>query len=167
MTRLANFRLIKFEGVILIFGKLSHFSVDGICPKLFSTSGRWCLTLKTKLGYLPGTCTIFFFLQGGFLLRLHPRIKPTVLSLSFKFIGLYSAIQNPYRGPLYCSAPPLLFNPDPSRQSLRFASLSFPTPDIHVECVFFFCFFFVRWVPIGTPRLRLAGPLPYTSHLNS
>ncbi len=32
---------------------------------------------------------------------------------------------------------------------------------------FFFFFFFARWVPVGTPGLRSAGPLPYTSHLNS
>ncbi len=28
-------------------------------------------------------------------------------------------------------------------------------------------FFFARWVPIETPGLRPAGPLPHTSHLNS
>ncbi len=38
----------------------------------------------------------------------------------------------------------------------------------HFWCfVMFEFFFFARWVPIGTPGLRPAGPLPYTSHLNS
>ncbi len=33
------------------------------------------------------------------------------------------------------------------------------------KCLVFFLF--ARWVPIGTPGLRPAGPLSYTSHLNS
>ncbi len=62
------------------------------------------------------------------------------LYLSFKFIGGYLGIQPPYRGPQYCSASPLLFVLDPSRQSPRSASLPFPTPSIRIEYVPIFPF---------------------------
>ncbi len=62
------------------------------------------------------------------------------LSLSFKFIGGYSAVQLPYQGSWYCSASPLLFDPDPSWQNPISVSLSFPTQGIHIECVLMFPF---------------------------
>ncbi len=48
----------------------------------------------------------------------------------------------PYRGPQYCSASPLLLDPDPSWQSPRSVSLSFPTPGIHIGCVPMFPFLY-------------------------
>ncbi len=64
------------------------------------------------------------------------------LSLSFKFIVGYSAVQPFYRGPQCRSTSPLSFAPDSSWQSPRSASLSFPMCGIHIECVSTFLFLY-------------------------
>ncbi len=61
--------------------------------------------------------------------------SPISLSLSFKFIRVYLAVQPPYWGPWSRSTPPLLFAPDPSSQSPRPASVPFPTPGIRIEYI--------------------------------
>ncbi len=84
-------------------------------------------TEKEKMG--------FFYEVGS---NLDPRTQaywPIALFLSFKFIGSYSAVQPAYRGLPYWSASPLLFDPDPPRQSPKSASISIPAPGIHIECV--------------------------------
>ncbi len=60
---------------------------------------------------------------------------PIALSLSFKFMGRYSAFQHHYREPQPRSVSPFFIGSDLSQQSPRFASLSFPTLEICIECV--------------------------------
>ncbi len=78
----------------------------------------------------------FFFNEVG--RRWDPRTQASwtiALYLSFKFTRVYLGVQPPYRGSRSRSASPLLFVPDPSWQSSKFASLPFPTPGIRIECV--------------------------------
>ncbi len=65
---------------------------------------------------------------------------PLNLCLLFKFIGGYSAAQPPYQKPQYYSVSPLLLDLDPSCQSPRSASLSFPTLVLYIRCTPTFLF---------------------------
>ncbi len=91
-------------------------------------------SVKEDLSFNP-FFLLCFFLQGVPLLG--PQDSSPLAhgpTLSFKFIGDYSAIQPPYWGP-HCSASLLLLAPNTSWQPPRFASLSFPTLGIYIECV--------------------------------
>ncbi len=86
---------------------------------------------------------IFFFFFCQVSNYWDPRTQacwPIASYLSFKFIGDCLGVQHPYQGSRSRSAKPLLFVPDPSWQSPRSASLPFPTPSIHIECVPMFPF---------------------------
>ncbi len=86
---------------------------------------------------------VIFFCKVGPHLDLTTQVHWSIaLYLSFKIIMGYLGVQPPYCGLQSRSASLLLFVPDPTWQSPRSASLSFPMLGIRIECVLTFPFLY-------------------------